>query len=171
LDALGLIFGVGLVGFGVLLLLGRLLGFRLGRLLWPLIILGPGVLTYLLALVLESPAGEIVCVPASVITMLGLLLFYQNLTGHWESWAYGWTLIAPTSLGLGYLLFGVLRNRPDKVHVGRGLAAVGGVIFLVGFVFFELLLNVSGLGLGRWAWPCLLLALGLFLVLRTLRRR
>jgi hypothetical protein len=171
LDALGLILGGGLIVFGGLLLVGRIFDIRIISLIWPLFILGPGVLAYLLALSLESPTGEIVCIPASITTMLGLLLFYQNLTTHWESWAYAWALVAPTSIGLGYLVFGTLQNRPDKIHIGRGLATVGGGIFLVGFVFFELLLNISGFGLGRWAWPVLLLLLGVFLVVRTLRGR
>jgi hypothetical protein len=169
-NALGLTLGIGLIAMGVLILLGRLFGIRVSRFLWPLIILGPGVLAYLVALALKSPAGEIVCIPASIVTMLGALLFYQNLVDHWESWAYAWALIAPTSIGLGYMLFGILKHRPDKVHIGRGLATVGGVIFLVGFIFFELLLNISGFGLGRWAWPILLLALGVLLVLRALGR-
>jgi hypothetical protein len=171
LDALGLILGGGLVAFGGLLLVGRIFHIRIVSLIWPLFILGPGVLAYLLTLSLESPADEIVCIPASITTMLGLLLLYQNLTSHWESWAYAWALVAPTSIGLGYMFFGVLRKRPDKVHIGRGLTMVGAAIFLVGFIFFELLLNISGFGLGRWAWPVVLLLLGVFLVVRTLRGR
>jgi hypothetical protein len=48
------------------------------------------------------------------------------------------------------------------------VASVGIVMFLVAGAFFELVLGIGGLGLGRWGWPVLLIALGLVLLARSL---
>jgi len=155
------------VALGILLLLGEIFHFSLGRFLWPFYIIVPGVLLFALALA-SKRAGEGLAITGSIITMVGLVLLYQNTTGHWQSWAYAWALVAPTSIGLGQAVFGALTHRDHVFKSGLSLAKIGGIIFLVGAAFFELVIGISGL---RYiGWPLLLIGVGVFMVLRNIAR-
>jgi len=46
-------------------------------------------------------------VPATIISGIGAILYYQDTTGDWDSWTYVWALI-PGFLGVGLLIAGVL---------------------------------------------------------------
>lgn len=48
---------------------------------------------------------------------------------------------------------------------------IGVTLTLAGIVFFEFMLNTSGLGLNRWGLPLLLIAVGLYILLRGVARR
>jgi hypothetical protein len=50
---------------------------------------------------------------------------------------------------------------------GRELTRVGLTIFVVAAVFFELVIGISGFGLGGFLWPALLIVLGLYLLFRN----
>ena len=153
-----------LVALGVLLLLGQVFDIRLGRYLWPCYIIVPGVLLFAISLTLDQ-AGEGVAIAGSIVTMLGLLLLYQNTAHHWQSWAYAWALVAPTSIGLGQAIYGLLKSRQQVVKSGLALARIGGIIFVVGAVFFELVIGISGF---RYiGWPALLIAAGVLLLVRN----
>jgi hypothetical protein len=56
---------------------------------WPLIIVGVGGLLILSAF-LGTPK---LAIPGSIVTGIGGILYVQNLTGAWDSWAYVWALI------------------------------------------------------------------------------
>ena len=138
-----------LVVVGLLWLLGTLLNLDLGQLAWPFFVIVPGVGLFLLALMLSTRGGVGLAVAGSMVTMTGLLLLYQNATGHWESWAYAWALIAPGSVGVGMILYGLLTDQPDLIRPGIGSASAGIVIFFAGAVFFEVILGISGRQFGR----------------------
>lgn len=157
-----------LIVLGIVFLLGQMFDIRIGQFVWPFFIIVPGVFLFFLALSLEAPAGEPLSIVGSIVTMVGLLLFYQSITGHWESWTYAWALVAPTSPGLGQILYGTLKGRPETVKTGKDLTKVGLGIFVVAAIFFELIIGVGGFGLGRVGWPLLLIVLGILLLLRNL---
>lgn len=160
-----------LIVLGAVFLLGQLFGIRLGHYVWPLYIIVPGLLLFILALSTEGERGGILAAISSVVTMTGLLLFFQNMTNTFQSWAYGWALVGPTSIGLGQMIYGTLKDQEQMVRDGKKLATIGVTIFLVGAVFFELFIGISGFGigrLGRYVWPLLLVGAGVFLVLRNL---
>ena len=159
-----LLLGGILVTLGILFLIGQLFDVYIGRWIWPFFVMAPGVLLFSLGLAREDQPGVGMAIAGSVVTSTGALLFLQNITGLWASWAYAWALIAPTSVGAGQMLFGLLKGRPELVTTGTRLVKIGGIIFLVGFVFFELLIGVSGFGLGRIGWPLFLIGLGALLV-------
>jgi hypothetical protein len=132
------------------------------RFSWPLIIIGVGVLLLLIGLLAGEPG---MAVPACIVGGIGGLLYYQNLTGNWESWAYAWTLI-PGFVGAGVILSGLLGNRPKR-SLGSGLNLI--VISLVLFLVFAAFLggpNVFGP-----FWPLLIILLGLWLIVRPLFNR
>ena len=173
-----LIIGGFLILVGIMLLVERVLGIELFRivrgLVWPFYVFVPGVVLLILGFV-TGAAGEGLLIAGSIVSTVGLLLFYQNLTGHWTSWAYAWALVAPTSVGVGQIIYGALRGNQKKVRDGLSAIMVGGGLFVAGAVFFELVLGISGfrLRIGRIALPILLIGLGVISLLRTLlfRRR
>jgi len=162
------LFGIGLIVLGGLFLLGTVFNIRLGHLVWPFIFIVPGILLLFFALKTEGSVGEPMAIVSSIITMLGLIFLFQTATGYWATWAYIWSLIAPTSVGLGEIIYGTQKGQEYTVKTGKSLVKIGLSIFLVGFIFFEMLIGISGFGLGRLAWPLLLIFLGLFLLLRNL---
>src|SRR5687767_10207750 len=82
---------VGLIGLGILFLLGQVFGFSLFSVLWPFFVILPGA-AFLYGAFTGGKNAAGLAVPGSVITGTGLILLYQSLTNHWESWAYAWTL-------------------------------------------------------------------------------
>jgi hypothetical protein len=69
-------------------------------------------------------------IPGSIITTIGLMLFLQNLTGHWESWAYGWTVIL-MSVGAGIFIMGALGGQEAQRRSGIQLLKLGGLLFVI----------------------------------------
>jgi len=165
-----LVFGAAFILFGLLLLAGQLLQIDFLGLLWPFFIIVPGVAVFLAAILSSGKSGEALAILGSIITMVGAILLFQNVTDLWATWAYAWALIAPTSIGLGLLLWGAIKGHPDKVKEGMSLAGTGLVMFLVAGAFFELVVGVSGFGLGSLALPFLLIGLGLILIVVNLVR-
>ncbi len=164
--------GILLIALGIVFLLGQLFDIHLGRYLWPLTIIIPGVLLFFGALTLEGETGKALAMVSGIVTMVGVILSLQNLTNLWASWSYAWALVAPTGPGLGMWLLGSIQDRADRaelVRTGKDLVRVGLIIFVVAAVFFELVIGVNGHSLGSYSLPLLLIVLGIFLLLRNLR--
>lgn len=162
--------GTALVGVGLFVLLAAIFGGSVMGLAWPFFVLAPGLfLFYLLKQLGQKAAG--LAIPASMISSVGLILFYQNLTGHWSSWAYAWSLIVPTALGIGMAVYGDLARKKQVGDIGEKMARFGMGIFFFGLFFFEILLNISGIMSGMmWLLvPLLFIAGGIYLR-RTKRR-
>src|SRR3989304_8393441 len=133
----GILIVVGLIFFA-----SQQLNIDIGEATWPFYVIAPGA--GLLALGLTQRRGEGLVIAGSIVTMVGLVLLYQNATDHWESWAYAWALVGPGGSGLGMLLYGT-RNRDAKMArdgFGSLLGALG--LFAVGLVFFEGVIGISG---------------------------
>jgi hypothetical protein len=128
---------------------------------WPLFIIGLGVLLLLIGLLTGVPA---MAVPACIVGGIGGLLYWQNATDNWASWAYVWTLI-PGFVGIGVILSGLFSGQPRKaIRDGGGSILVSLVLFTIFGFFF-----------GRDAfqgilWPILLIALGAVVLIRTIFR-
>lgn len=127
---------------------------------WPLIIVAIGAL-FLLAALLGTPR---LAVPGSIITGIGLLLYYQNLNDAWETWSFAWTLI-PGFVGVGTILMYALQGeaRTGFRQGGRLL-----IISLVLFAIFGALFG-GGIAFGQ-IWPLILIGLGLWLLANNLFR-
>jgi hypothetical protein len=166
-----LVLGLVLIGIGGLWLLGVLTGIDFGHYLWPFFLIVPGVLLLFMAVTVRSRAGPGLMIAGAVITMIGLLLLFQNVTGLWASWAYAWALVGPTAVGAGLVADGARRNRPEQVKGGRRLLFTGLILFFAFGVFFELIIGVSGLRFRGWALGLLLMAGGLALLFTALRPR
>lgn len=128
---------------------------------WPLIVVAVGV-ALLLAGLVSGATG--LFIPACTIGGIGGLLYWQNLTGHWESWAYAWTLV-PGFTGVGISLAALLRGRLRELGSGLWLVFISLVLFAI---FGSFLGGVSVFG--PW-WPLLIVGFGLVLLVRNLVRR
>jgi hypothetical protein len=108
-------------------------------------------------------------VPGSIITAIGLMLFYQNLTGHWESWSYGWTVIL-MSVGLGIFIMGAYGGDEGQRKSGMGVMRVGLILFILFGGFFEMIFSEGArFGLRQVLFPVALILLGLYLIVKRLR--
>lgn len=159
--------GAILIGLGIIFLLGEVIDFRLGSYLWPFFIIVPGLAFFYFMLQGGKNTAPL-AIPGSIITMTGLLLFYQNLTNHWESWSYAWALIVPTSLGIGFYITGIYGENEPMRHTGQGFIKVGLIMLIVGGMFFEMILGISGARPNRVIWPALLIIVGIYMVVNEL---
>ena len=159
------------IGLGLLFLADQYFHLDLAGYVWPFVIIVPGVVLFIFSLNLTSPEGEGFAAAGSVITMTGLVLLLQVFCGLWATWSYAWALVAPTSVGLGFMLYGTLKGREKLVHDGLTVAKIGLTLFLCFGAFFELVIGISGLGIGRLGWPLLLIALGVWILARQVMPR
>jgi len=129
---------------------------------WPLIIVGAGILLLLIGAA-TGAAG--MAVPAAIVGGIGMLLYWQNATGNWQSWAYAWTLI-PGFVGAGTLIAGLLEGKSQTVRGGLWLIAISLILFAI---FSAIMAPFVGgpTFLGRY-WPVLLILLGVLLLGRAL---
>jgi hypothetical protein len=166
--------GAGLIALGILSLVGRSIGalfhFDIAHYGWPLFIIVPGVLLFMASFVLERRAGMAIAILGGMVSMVGCILFIQNLFDVYGSWAYAWALVAPTSVGLAKLAYGALRGLGEEVRSGLRLSGIGLAMFVIGGFFFELVIGINGLhfALGWLCWPALVIGLGVVLVLSNL---
>ncbi len=166
---MSVLIGILLVGLGAIFLLGQFFDFNFMRFLWPFFVIVPGLLFFVGMLLGGKQAGPL-AIPGSIVTMTGLILLYQSITGHWESWAYAWTLIFPTSVGVGLVINGAWSEIERLRQTGMKWITGGLVLFLLSGMFFELLLGISGGLVSNVIWPVLLILLGVFLLVRRSNR-
>lgn len=170
MDRGAVILGTFLILLGVFFLAAQWVpGFRewLGPLSWergwPLVNVGVGLLLLIIGMVQRVPE---MAVPFAVLSGLGLLLYWQNLTGNWHTWSYLWTLI-PGFVGIGIILAGVMGDKPRR-SLRQGTTLI--FISLILLAIFGSLLG--GVQIFGPYWPVLLIALGLWTLAQgALRRR
>lgn len=128
---------------------------------WPLIVVAVGGLFLISALAGSPPLA----LPGSIIAGIGGILYYQNLTGNWASWAFAWALI-PGFVGVGTLLMGLL-NRQMRFGVREGgrLIVISLILFVIFGAFF------GGLGTLGGYWPVLLILIGAWILFRSRRNQ
>jgi hypothetical protein len=163
--------GVLLIVLGALFFMGQAVGIDLGRFGWPFFVIIPGLVAFGVGLAAGGPTGERITPLGAAVTMTGLILLYQNIADHFESWAYAWALVFPTSTGLGQMIYGSLKDSKEMVVTGGRSALIGVVLFVVGAFFFELVVGISGFGFDRFGWPLGLVIVGIVLLVGGLLHR
>lgn len=162
---ISLIIGLLLIGIGFLFLIGQLFNLNVWQYAWPLFILVPGIIFFGITMSGGAESAGF-AIPASILTTIGLIFFFQALTGHYASWAYMWTLIFPTAVGLGMFIMGSVGDDDSMRKQGKGFLRAGLVMFIVlGFVF-EAIFRLGDSLLGRLFWPSMIILFGLYLILR-----
>jgi hypothetical protein len=129
------------------------------NLTWPLILVGVGLFLLVLGIFTGAPG---MAVPAAIVGGLGVLFYWQDATGNWDSWAYAWTLI-PGFVGIGVLLEGLLSGNFRRAW-GGGMTLI--VISAVLFLIFSSFMG-GPISLGVY-WPVLLILLGLWMLVSML---
>jgi hypothetical protein len=154
--ALGVVFILaGLAFFALRLIPGFILS---ETAVWPLIIIGSGLALFIIGVFVEAPD---MAVPACIVAGVGGILYWQNMTGDWGSWAYMWTLF-PGFAGVGIIIAGLMAERGSHAFWNGVSSIVSSMImFLIFGSFFG-----AFVGLGTY-WPLLLVAAGLILLLRS----
>ncbi len=101
---------------------------------WPMWVVLAGAILLVIGLLSGAPA---MAIPACIVAGIGGILYYQNATGNWDSWAYMWTLI-PGFVGLGSILAGVLgENFKSSLRNGLNSLVVSALLFAVFGTFFH----------------------------------
>lgn len=128
---------------------------------WPFFVIIPGVLLLVASLFQRRPQGLGLAIPGAIVTSVGVLLFYQQATGHWESWAYAWALVGPGAAGLAMIGYGLFAGDPRVIRPGLALSAISAVLFIAGYWYFETIFDTGRVPVDLGAsWPLALVALG-----------
>jgi len=154
-----LIGGSLLIGFGLLSLVSRVFDSLNWGFLWPFLIIGAGAL-FFIAMFATGKSGAAFAVPGSIISGVGLVLLFQNITKHWESMSYFWTLIF-MFVGLGVYLMGWYGEDANQRKTGAGLMKAGFILFIIFGTFFEMIFS----SFNGMIFPVLLIILGGYLIL------
>jgi hypothetical protein len=167
-NAAALIGGTLLIAFGVLSLAGQLFRNVVNwAYLWPMTVIFLGAL-FFAGMFLGGRQFSGLAIPGSIIGGIGLMLLYQNLTSHWESWSYGWTLII-MFVGVGIYIAGLYGNEERQKRAGASVMRTGFILFVIFGAFFEMVFSVNrSLGFRGLLFPSLLILLGAYLIVRRL---
>jgi hypothetical protein len=153
-----------LILLGIMVLVFRLFAIDIPVISWPLLILGTGIVFLFVGVRGDTALAGLV-IPGVILSGIGGILYWQNLTDRWFSWAYVWTLI-PGFVGLGLLLFDLLSGPNRRVRIAvRWLLSVSGGLFLI---FTTFLSPIS------WFWIVLgigLISVGVLVILRSRQKR
>jgi hypothetical protein len=154
-----LVGGILLIGFGLVSLLDQLFrGFRLWSIFWPLIVIGCGAM-FFVGMFAGGKTVAWLAIPGSIVTVNGLMLFLQNLTGRWETWSYSWTIIL-MSVGFGIFVMGWWQGNEHTRQSGLQVMKVSAVLFLILGTLAEMIF-----GAHQMLFPVLLILTGIYLVL------
>lgn len=154
-----LIGGALLIGFGLLSLVSRVFRDLDWGFLWPFLIIGLGAL-FFIAMFAIGKSGAGFAVPGTIVGGIGLILLFQNITDHWESMSYFWTVII-IFVGLGIYLMGWYGDDANQRKSGASVMKVGFILFIIFGTFFEMIFS----SFNNIVFPVLLIVLGAYLVL------
>ncbi len=151
-----------LIGLGVLFLAAQTFSFSLFGMLWPFFVIIPG-LGFLYPALTGGKDKAGLAIPGAMVTGTGLILFYQNLTGHWLSWAYIWALY-PVLLGFAFTFVGRRTQNSNLYNTGNGFVKWG-LMGLIGlWFFFEVLIFGGSSPLVNIILPLVLIGAGAFML-------
>lgn len=130
---------------------------------WPYYIIGAGLVFILFAI--ATGVGGL-AVPGAIISGIGGILYYQNLTGDWVSWAYAWVLI-PGFVGLGILLGSFISgDMRSERRTGLSMFVITTLIALALWAAFN-----TGVVGSSTVWAVILIILGGYILIGAFSRR
>ena len=159
-NAGALVGGTLLIAFGLLSLASQIFRNVDWGFLWPFTVIGFGALFFVLMFASGKQAAGL-AIPGSIIGGIGLVLLFQNITHHWESMSYFWTLII-LFVGVGIFAMGWYSDDVNQKRSGINLIKVGFVLFLIFGAFFETIFS----SFDQILFPLLLIIVGVYLVLK-----
>lgn len=154
-----LVGGTLLIAFGLLSLAGQIFRGLNWGFFWPFIVIAFGAL-FFVAMFSGGKDSAAFAIPGSIISGVGLILLFQNITKHWESMSYFWALII-MFVGIGIYIMGWYGGDDGQKKSGAGVIKVGLFLFIIFGAFFEMIFG----SFGRMLFPIMLILLGGYLIL------
>jgi hypothetical protein len=154
-----LIAGTLLIVFGLMALAGQFFHMVNWGFLWPFAIIGFGAL-FFVAMFAGGKGAAAFAIPGSIVGGIGLVLLFQNITQHWESMSYFWTLII-LFVGVGIYVMGWYGGDKNQKRSGWRVMKVGFILFIIFGAFFEMIFS----SFSNILFPVLLIILGAYLIL------
>ena len=154
-----LIGGTLLIVFGLLMLAGQIFRSVDWGFLWPFTVIGVGGL-FFVAMFAGGKQAAPFAIPGSIVGGIGLVLLFQNITHHWESMSYFWTLII-LFVGAGIYIMGLQTGDENQRQSGMRVMKIGFIMFIIFGAFFEMIFS----SFNNMLFPILLIVLGAYLVL------
>lgn len=146
--------GVALITIGIIFLLPNFTELTL-RELWPVLMLGPGILFFVSYISDKRNYGLLM--PGSVLTTYGLLFFFCTIFGwYWMRELWPFYLIGP---GIGFFLMYYLGKKETALLVPGAILSLIGVIFLLDSTDYGHL------------WPLAIIIAGVLLILKSRRKK
>jgi hypothetical protein len=132
---------------------------------WPMWVMLAGAALLVIGLLVGAPD---MAIPACIVAGIGGILYYQNATNNWESWAYMWTLI-PGFVGVGRILSGIIGgNFMASLREGLGLLLTCAILFTIFATIFNAW-TIFG-SYSAYVPIALLFVLGIWLIARGIMR-
>jgi hypothetical protein len=161
-----MVIGGVILAVGLYALFARIFNIRWGADWWPLLFLLPGL--GLLGFGFSGRrANAGMAIPGAILATLGGIFLFQVSTGNWESWAYIWALF-PLAAGLTTMAVGQRNGDEDMTRTGLETARWSAIVFVIGLVFFELIIFGS---LGGYLIPIALIVVGGLILWNQARNR
>jgi hypothetical protein len=161
LDTGRVVLAVTLIAAGVIILVVRRFG-GTAETLWPFFIIIPGVALAALATT-GGWRSKTAATAGFVVAGIGVILWVQELTNYYQSWAYAWALL-PAFAGLGLFISGYRDNDEATQARARGLMQWGAAGFVVLAIAFETLIFHERAIFGGWLLPVVLIVAGALLL-------
>ena len=158
-NAGALVGGALLIAFGLLALASQVFRTVDWSFLWPFTVIGFGAL-FFVAMFASGKQAAALAIPGSIVGGIGLVLLFQNITGHWESMSYFWTLII-LFVGIGLYIMGWYSSDANQKQSGLRVMKIGFILFVIFGAFFETIFS----SFSNIVFPVLLIILGAYLVL------
>jgi drug/metabolite transporter (DMT)-like permease len=151
--------GAIMIAIGLLSLTGQLFRALNWGFLWPFIIIVFGAL-FFVGMFAGGKQAAAFAIPGSIVSGVGLVLLFQNITHHWESMSYFWALII-AFVGVGIYIMGWYAEDESQKNAGLRVMKIGFTLFVIFGVFFEMIFS----RFNNILFPALLIILGSYLVL------
>ncbi|APB70463.1 hypothetical protein C5G87_18045 [Paenibacillus peoriae] len=152
--------GVGIVAVGLIILLGKLGTFSfLGRNLWPLLFLIPGIVLH--AMYMKRKVSPFMLLPAGILSVYGFLFLLCNIWG-WHLMAYLWPLLL---LGVA---IGLWQYAINDISLSRNVYTGGVILGLISVFLLVITLLRTGI---IYVIAVLLIGAGIWLVLNNRGKR
>ncbi|MCX6038080.1 MAG: hypothetical protein NTW99_09365 [Chloroflexi bacterium] len=133
---------------------------------WPMWVMFAGAVILVIGLLVGAPD---MAIPACIVAGIGGILYYQNATNNWESWAYMWTLI-PGFVGVGKILSGIIGGDfMACLREGLKLLLTCAILFTIFATIFNAW-TIFG-SYSAYVPIALLFVLGIWLIVRGIMRQ
>jgi len=131
---------------------------------WTLFIFIPGLVLLVGGLLARDEPALGLTIAGSIVMTVAAMLFAMDQTGHYEAWAYAWTLI-PGAAGLGVVVHAVRTGDRARLRIGTRLLAISLGMLIIGAWFFETIFQTGAVPFGlETFWPVALVVLGVIVI-------